>query len=137
MAIQQSTAVTANSAYKTLGAYVRKMDVPVDAVVLAGTDTLELIPVFAGETVLDVAIVPVGDMDTGAAALRFQVGDRTTAAKYLAAIDPGAGDGSVFRASDGVGSQYSADDAIVLTASTPATTPAAGTVRVLVTLQAE
>jgi len=138
MPTQVSAAAAANNAYKTLGAYVRQFDVPVDAVVTAGTDDIECLPIFAGETVLDVVIVPIGDMDSGGAALRFTVGDGTTAAKYLAAIDPGAGSGDVaFRAVAGLGSTYTADDKIVLTASTPATTAAAGTVRVIVTLQAE
>ena len=138
MAIQTSAAVAANNAYKTLGAYVRQFDVPVDALVTAGTDTLECLPVFAGETVLDVAIVPIGDMDTGTSTLRFDVGDGTTADKYIAAIDPGAGTGDVaFRATAGLGSQYTADDAIVLSAQAAANVAAAGTVRVIVTLQAE
>lgn len=137
MARQQSAAAAAANAYKTLGAYVRTFDVPVNTTVLATTDDIECVPVEAGETVLDVVVVPLGDMDTGTSTLRFTVGDRTTSDKYLAAIDPGAGDGSVFRASDGLGTQYAADDAITLAASVAANVGAAGTVRVMVYLQAQ
>lgn len=137
MARQISAAAAAANAYKTLGAYVRVFDVPVDALVLAGTDDIECVVIEAGETVLDVVVKPIGDMDTGTSTLRFTVGDRTTAAKYLAAFDPGAGDGAVFRAGLNLGEQYAADNAITLAASVAANVAAAGTVRVMVTLQAQ
>lgn len=136
MPTQTSAAYDAANAYKTLGTYARSFNVPVDAVVAAGTDDIKCLVIEAGETVLDVMVTPLGDMDTGAAALRFEVGDSVGSATYLAAFDPGAGDGTAFRAVAGLGTQYSADDYILLTASTPATTPTPGVVRVTVLLQA-
>ena len=138
MALQQAAPVTSNSPYTTLGVFVRKFDVPVDALVTAATDTIELLPILAGETVLDLYIAPIGDMDTGAAALRFTVGDRDDADEFLSAIDPAAGTGAPFRANLGVGAEYSADNAIVLTASVAAGgTAAAGVVRVVALIQGE
>ena len=138
MAIQQAAPVTSNSPYKTLGVFVRKFDVVVDALVTAGTDTIEMLPILAGETVLDLYIAPVGDMDVGGTALRFTVGDRDDADEFMSAIDPGTGTGAPFRANLGVGAQYSADNAIVLTASTAAGgTAAPGGVRVVALMQGE
>jgi len=136
MPTQTSAAYDAANAYRTLGTYARSFDVPVDAVVTAGTDDLKCLVVKAGETVLDVMVTPIGDMDTGAAALRFEVGDSAASDTYVAAFDPGAGTGAVFRADANLGKQYTADDYILLTAAIAATTPAAGTVRVTVLLQA-
>ena len=138
MAIQVSAAAAAENAYRTLGSYVRMFTVPVDAVVTAATDTIEMLPILAGETVLDVRIVPLGDMDTGAAALRFDVGDSDDPDQYIVAIDPGAGTGVAFDATVGFGTHYAADNKLVLTASTAAGgTAAAGSVLVIMTLQSD
>jgi len=75
MATQKSAAVSANNAYRAIGAFVRKFDVPVPVAVLDQTDVLECIPVFAGETVLDVVVEATTDLDTGTGVLRVNVGD--------------------------------------------------------------
>lgn len=138
MATQVSAAAAADNAYRTLGLYTRMFTVPVDALVTAATDDIEMLPILAGETVMDVVIVPLGDMDTGAAALRFDVGDSDDPDQYIVAIDPGAGGGTAFKATVGHGTHYAADNKLVLTASTAAGgTAAAGSVLVIMYLQAD
>ena len=136
MATQTSAPAEASNAYRTLGLYVRQFTVAVDALVTAGTDTLEMLPILAGETVMDVVVIPFSDMDSGSA-LRFDVGDSDDADQYLTAIDPGAGTGVAFRATVGQGTHYAADNKLVLSAQTPATGAQAGTVTVIMYLQAD
>lgn len=129
MTTHQSILVSEGPAYTGIGPKVRKATFAVTAAIAdAAADIIEMIPVYAGEMLVDLTFEST-DLDTGAALL-MDVGDGGDDDRFIVADNVGQSGGLV-RLAQNAGHVYSADDTIDVTISTAAGTGAAGTITLI------
>lgn len=126
MATHQSSLVLNGPVYSEIGPKIRKATFPVTAAIAgAAADIIEMIPVYAGETLIDVAL-EAPDLDSGSGIL-LDVGDGNDDDRFIVASNVGQS-GGVARLGVNLGHEYSADDTIDVTISTAAAGGQAGTI---------
>jgi hypothetical protein len=121
-------------AFKTLGGVFARTTSYELTGALVVDDVIQAIPVFAGETVLQVE-VRVPELDTGADAILLDVGDGADDDRFLAADTVGQAGGLV---SCGLvlPYQYAADDTVDVSVNTaPGTGATSGTITVTALIQ--
>lgn len=119
-------------AFKTLGGVFARTTTYDVAAALVVNDVIQAIPVFAGETVLQVE-VRASDLDS-ATALTLDVGDGDDDARFLAADTVGQAGGRVV-CGLALPYQYSADDTIDVHVDTAPGTGVTGTITVTALIQ--
>ena len=133
MATYQSELVANGPVYNEVGPKIRKATYSITAAIAGGTNVIEMIPVYAGETVVDVTLMST-DLDTnGSPAIDLNVGDAADVDRFITTSTVGQA-GGVARLNDNVGHVYTADDTLDINIETAAATGAAGTLTLVATL---
>jgi hypothetical protein len=131
MATVTTGMVDENRATKSLYIDARFVSFSITKAQAEAATIVQMIPVYAGETVLSVELVAT-DISTGTDIL-LDVGDGADDDRYIVASTIGQAGGSA-KHTVGVPYTYTANDTIDVTVSTVATTGAAGTLTLLITV---